>query len=81
MHLCFNDLGFSYSQEWAVTDKGLIHCCMVEWIRGGGTACSSNSEWADWLPISKCGYILATTQWVIYPQLVMSSKVPILDLV
>ena len=41
IHQRFNDLGFSYSQEWAVTKKDLINYCGVEWIRGGGTACSS----------------------------------------
>ena len=34
IHQRFNDLGFSYSQEWAITDKGLINYCRVEWIRG-----------------------------------------------
>ena len=35
------------SREWGVTEKGLINYCRVEWIRGGGTACSSNSGCAD----------------------------------
>ena len=40
------------AREWAANEKGLINYCRVEWIRGGGTACSSNSGCADWLPIS-----------------------------
>ena len=35
IHQYFNDLGFSYSQEWAVTKKGLINYCGVERIREG----------------------------------------------
>ena len=49
------------AREWAVTEKGLIDYCRVEWIRGVDTACSSNSGCADWLPIS-IFRILATTQ-------------------
>ena len=47
IHQHFNDLAFSYSQDWDVTDKGWINYCRVEWIREGGTACSSNSGCAD----------------------------------
>ena len=46
------------AREWAVSEKDLINYCRVEWIRGGGTACSSNSGCADWLPISIFWYIL-----------------------
>ena len=46
------------AREWAVSEKGLIDYCRVEWIRGGGTACSSNSGCADWLPISTFWYII-----------------------
>ena len=64
----FNDLGFSYSQEWAIADKGVINYHMVEWIRGGGTACSSNSGCADRLRTSIFRYILATIQETLYGQ-------------
>ena len=47
IHQRFNDLGFSYSQEWAVTKKALINYCGVEWIKGGGTACSRSSGCVD----------------------------------
>ena len=54
------------AREWAVTEKGLIDYCRVAWIRRAGTACSSNSGYADWLPISIFQYILATTQDNVY---------------
>ena len=37
------------AREWAANEKGLINYCRVEWIRGGGTAYSSNSGCADYL--------------------------------
>ena len=68
IHQRFNDLGFSYSQEWAISDKCLINYCRVEWIRGGDTPCSSNSGCADWLRTSIFRYILATIQETLYGQ-------------
>ena len=53
-----------------VTNIGLINYCGVEWIRGGGTACSSYSGCADWLPISTFRYILASTQDNFYGQFI-----------
>ena len=32
IHQRFNDLVFTYCQEWAATEKGLINYCRVEWI-------------------------------------------------
>ena len=57
IHQRFNDLGFSYSQEWAITDKGVINYRRVEWIRRGGTLCSSNTGCSDWLRTSIFRYI------------------------
>ena len=52
---------FVTARERAVIEKGLINYCTVEWIRGGGTVCSSGGC-ADWLTVSIFRYILATTQ-------------------
>ena len=38
IHQRFNYLGFSYSQEWAATEKGLVNYCRVVWIDRKGVA-------------------------------------------
>ena len=56
------------AREWGVTEKYLINYFRVEWVRGGGTACCSNSGCGDWLPISIFQYIMASTQDNFYGQ-------------